>query len=90
MAKWFRSEEMEYVSLIVNEDAAHAAVNDLGMLGVIQFTDVSLVMSVCVCLGCEDGRGGGALRPTEWLDGWMPIEGGRSIDVSMIDGLMND
>ena len=41
MAKWFRSAEMEYVSLIVNEDAAHAAVNDLGMLGVIQFTDVS-------------------------------------------------
>jgi V-type H+-transporting ATPase subunit a len=40
MAKWFRSEEMEYVSLIVNEDAAHGAVNDLGMLGIIQFTDV--------------------------------------------------
>jgi len=41
MAKWFRSEEMEYVSLIVNEDAAHGAANDLGMLGIIQFTDVS-------------------------------------------------
>ena len=42
MAKWFRSAEMEYVSLIVNEDAAHAAINDLGMLGIIQFTDVSV------------------------------------------------
>ncbi|TFJ82104.1 hypothetical protein NSK_006769 [Nannochloropsis salina CCMP1776] len=41
MAKWFRSEEMEYVSLIVNEDAAHGAVNDLGMLGIIQFTDLN-------------------------------------------------
>jgi V-type H+-transporting ATPase subunit a len=41
MAEWFRSAEMKYVSLIVNEDAAHSCVNDLGLLGVIQFTDVS-------------------------------------------------
>jgi len=41
MTKWFRSAEMEYVSIIVNEDAAHACINDLGMLGLIQFTDVS-------------------------------------------------
>ena len=40
MAKWFRSAEMDYVSLIVNEDAAHSAINDLGLLGIIQFTDV--------------------------------------------------
>jgi hypothetical protein len=32
---------MDYVSIIVNEDAAHSAINDLGMLGIIQFTDVS-------------------------------------------------
>jgi len=57
MAKWFRSEEMEYVSLIVNEDAAHGAVNDLGMLGIIQFTDVRGKG------GREGGRVGRAGRP---------------------------
>ena len=40
MAKWFRSEPMEYISLIMNEDAAHDCLGDLGKLGVIQFTDV--------------------------------------------------
>ena len=40
MARWFRSEPMEYISLIVNEDAAHDCLADLGKLGVIQFTDV--------------------------------------------------
>ena len=43
MARWFRSEPMEYISLIVNEDAAHDCLADLGNLGVIQFTDVSQV-----------------------------------------------
>jgi hypothetical protein len=32
---------MEYISLIVNEDAAHDCLADLGKLGVIQFSDVS-------------------------------------------------
>jgi hypothetical protein len=41
MARWFRSEPMDYVSLIVNEDAAHDCLSELGALGVIQFTDVS-------------------------------------------------
>jgi V-type H+-transporting ATPase subunit a len=41
MARWFRSEPMEYISLIVNEDAAHDCLADLGRMGVIQFTDVS-------------------------------------------------
>jgi vacuolar-type H+-ATPase subunit I/STV1 len=41
MSRWFRSEPMEYISLIVNEDAAHDCLGDLGKLGVIQFTDVS-------------------------------------------------
>jgi len=41
MAKWFRSEHMEYISLIVNEDAAHGCLADLGKLGVIQFTDLN-------------------------------------------------
>jgi V-type H+-transporting ATPase subunit a len=33
---------MEYISLIVNENAAHDCLLDLDKLGVIQFTDVSL------------------------------------------------
>mmetsp|Transcript_8148 Transcript_8148/g.9304 ORF Transcript_8148/g.9304 Transcript_8148/m.9304 type:complete len:769 (-) Transcript_8148:429-2735(-) len=41
MSSWFRSELMEYVSLIVNEDAAHSCLADLGKLGVIQFTDLN-------------------------------------------------
>lgn len=41
MAKWFRSAEMDYVSFILNEDAAHSCINDLGLLGIVQFTDVS-------------------------------------------------
>jgi V-type H+-transporting ATPase subunit a len=32
---------MEYISLIVNEDAAHDCLADLGKLGVIQFTDLN-------------------------------------------------
>jgi hypothetical protein len=41
MARWFRSEPMDYVSLIVNEDAARDCLSELGALGVVQFTDVS-------------------------------------------------
>ncbi|KAJ0404793.1 hypothetical protein P43SY_003469 [Pythium insidiosum] len=39
--KWLRSEEMEYISLIVNEDAAHDCVQKLGGLGVMEFTDLN-------------------------------------------------
>ena len=42
MAKWFRSEPMEYISIIMNEDAARDCLADLGNLGVIQFTDVGI------------------------------------------------
>jgi V-type H+-transporting ATPase subunit a len=48
MSRWFRSEPMEYISLIVNEDAAHDCLADLGKLGVIQFTDVSLRVFFCL------------------------------------------
>jgi len=41
MAKWFRSEPMEYVSLILNEDAAHDCLADLGKMGILQFTDLN-------------------------------------------------
>ena len=49
MSRWFRSEPMEYISLIVNEDAAHDCLADLGTLGVIQFTDVSFLLAVIAC-----------------------------------------
>eukprot|EP00934_Nitzschia_sp_Nitz4_P006461 Nitzschia sp. Nitz4//scaffold51_size120721//40693//43508//NITZ4_003722-RA/size120721-processed-gene-0.121-mRNA-1//1//CDS//3329553847//6451//frame0 len=39
MSKWFRSEPMEYISIIMNEDASHDCLSDLGKLGAIQFTD---------------------------------------------------
>ncbi|RHZ04210.1 hypothetical protein DYB31_004651 [Aphanomyces astaci] len=39
--KWLRSEEVEYISLIVNEDAAHDCVQKLGDLGVVEFTDLN-------------------------------------------------
>lgn len=41
MSRWFRSEHMEYISLIVNEDAAHDTLADLGKLSAIQFTDLN-------------------------------------------------
>jgi V-type H+-transporting ATPase subunit a len=44
---WFRSEEMAYVTILMNKDAAHQCVDKLGKLedgkGAIQFIDVSLV-----------------------------------------------
>jgi V-type H+-transporting ATPase subunit a len=46
MSRCFRSEPMEYISLIVNEDAAHDCLSELGNLGVIQFTDVSNSLSI--------------------------------------------
>ena len=45
MSKWFRSEPMEYISIIMNEDAAHDCLSDLGKIGAIQFTDVSIATS---------------------------------------------
>ena len=52
MAKWFRSEPMEYISLIMNEDAAHDCLADLGKMGILQFTDVSMVsiLKLSICL----------------------------------------
>ena len=44
MARWFRSEPMQYISLIINEDAAHNCLADLGKMGAIQFTDVSKIV----------------------------------------------
>jgi V-type H+-transporting ATPase subunit a len=46
MAKWFRSEPMEYISIVLNEDAAHDCLAELGNLGAIQFTDVRSLLCV--------------------------------------------
>ena len=35
----FRLKPIEYISMIVNKDAEHACLADLGKLGVVQFTD---------------------------------------------------
>ena len=40
-SSWFRSEPMEYISLVMNEDAAYECLVKVGKLGAIQFTDVS-------------------------------------------------
>eukprot|EP00537_Pseudo-nitzschia_pungens_P003976 CAMPEP_0172369544 /NCGR_PEP_ID=MMETSP1060-20121228/33243_1 /TAXON_ID=37318 /ORGANISM="Pseudo-nitzschia pungens, Strain cf. cingulata" /LENGTH=863 /DNA_ID=CAMNT_0013094491 /DNA_START=302 /DNA_END=2893 /DNA_ORIENTATION=+ len=39
--RWFRSEAMVYISLVLNEDAAHDCLADLGTIGVLQFTDLN-------------------------------------------------
>jgi len=41
MSRWFRSEHMQYISLILNEDAAHDCLTELGTLGAVQFTDLN-------------------------------------------------
>lgn len=41
MGSWFRSEEMTYVSLIVEEDAAPSFIREVGSLGCIQFSDLN-------------------------------------------------
>ena len=56
MARWFRSEPMEYISLIVNEDAAHSCLGDLGKMGVIQFTDVSFALADSTTSSCNGGH----------------------------------
>ena len=38
---WFRSDEMTYVSLNFNQDAAHACVHQIGKLGTVQFIDLN-------------------------------------------------
>lgn len=41
MGSWWRSEEMEYVSIIVSQDAAHSCIRELGQMGCIQFNDLN-------------------------------------------------
>jgi len=41
MASWFRSQDMEFISMIVSEDAAHSCIRDIGKLGCVQFMDLN-------------------------------------------------
>jgi hypothetical protein len=59
MSKWFRSEPMEYISIIMNEDAAHDCLAELGKLEAIQFSDVRMLKSTlftCCLLPLKDYR----------------------------------
>lgn len=38
---WFRSEEMEYVCLVIQEEAAHDLIDEIGERGCMQFTDLN-------------------------------------------------
>jgi len=41
MASWFRSKEMEYISILLHEDAAHNSLRELGNMGCVQFLDLN-------------------------------------------------
>lgn len=38
--EWFRSQKMEYLSLVVQEELAHACMTELGALGMFQVVDL--------------------------------------------------
>jgi V-type H+-transporting ATPase subunit a len=46
MGELWRSEEMQLVQLFVQIEAAHATVDELGKLGIIQFRDVRIAHSI--------------------------------------------
>lgn len=46
MGELWRSEEMQLVQLFVQIEAAHATVDELGKLGIIQFRDVRIEHSI--------------------------------------------
>lgn len=42
MVKWLRSEEMEYISILFQEDIGRKLLDEIGNLSAIQFTDVNI------------------------------------------------
>lgn len=53
---WFRSEEMVYVSVILQRHVAHDALGRIGELGAVQFQDVRgvpVLSAVCVVCGFD-------------------------------------
>jgi len=49
MTKWLRSEEMEYVHFMFNEEAAHSCIERLGTIGAIQFVNLNTDISPFQC-----------------------------------------
>jgi len=43
---WFRSDEVEYISVAIQEHCSHSVLSQLGRLGVIQFTDLNVEQTV--------------------------------------------
>ena len=41
MISWFRSKEMEYISILMHEDASHSTLAELGTQGFVQFLDLN-------------------------------------------------
>ena len=41
MGSWYRSEKMQYASLVMSEQAAPAVLRELGTLGAVEFTDMN-------------------------------------------------
>jgi V-type H+-transporting ATPase subunit a len=50
MGELFRSEEMQLVQLFIQAEAAHDTLDELGRLGLIQFRDVSFLLSLYLSL----------------------------------------
>lgn len=50
MGSLFRSEEMTLCQLFLQAEAAYTCVSELGELGLVQFRDVSVLMSKLVCV----------------------------------------
>lgn len=58
MGDMWRSQKMQLVQMIVQNDAAHAVVNKLGETGIVEFRDVS--RRPCHYVGSIARGGGGA------------------------------
>ncbi|CAK9115603.1 Vacuolar proton translocating ATPase 100 kDa subunit (Clathrin-coated vesicle/synaptic vesicle proton pump 100 kDa subunit) (Vacuolar ATPase transmembrane subunit) [Durusdinium trenchii] len=44
--EWFRSADMEYVSIVLQEHCAHKVLSQVGRLGAVQFTDLNSELTV--------------------------------------------
>ena len=51
MGDMWRSQKMQLIQLIVQNDAAHAVVHKLGELGIVEFRDVRAARSCARCRG---------------------------------------
>lgn len=59
--------------MIVNEDAAHSCLGDLGKMGVIQFTDVSLIHLFAARQTYRADASWGTRRKDDGFSGWNEV-----------------